>query len=203
MAETKAKNAHVWARDGLDWYVEGVDCTEALLRVERFPSVIYDPCCGGGNIVEAAGKAEYGAIGSDVVDRRAEGVRWFHWFRADFLTEDVSVDRQCGLVMNPPFFKGKGTEAFIRRAIELGFPKIACFHSLPFLGGVGRATGLFDQHPPTRTYILCPRPSCPPGEALAAGQKAAGGTEDWCWSVWDQTAPRVAPTFHWLVRGRQ
>ncbi len=189
----KAKAAHLWARDGLDWYVEGEECTRALLRSERFIGAILDPTCGGGNVVRAARSVGHAAVGTDIKRRTEED---FFIGEADFLT--VRHIAQPNIIMNPPFFRAVGNEQFARRALSLATSKVAVFADLKFLAGGKRAAGFYAQHPPSRIYILTPRPSCPPGEYLRAGNKAGGGTADWVWLVWDLTAPRAAPTFHWL-----
>lgn len=189
------KNSHLWQRDEHDWYVEGEECTRALLRVEKFIGGIWDPACGGGNIVRSAIASGYRAYGSDVVDRAGSPA----WFRGvfNFLEHDTKLV-EPNIITNPPFFRAKGTEAFIRKAISIATGKVAVFTDIKFLAGSGRAKGLFADHPPTRVYSLSPRPSCPPGEYLAAGNKAGGGTADWIWIVFDLTAPRGATSFHWL-----
>ena len=190
------KRAHVFARDELDWYVESESCTLALLRAEKFYGTIYDPACGQGNVVEACRSKGLFAFGSDVV-RRAEGRD--PWFTGvcDFLADDLAV--VCdSIIMNPPFFKAKGTEAFIRRALTIARHKVAVFTDVKFLAGGKRAVGLYAEHPPSRVWILSPRPSCPPGEWLKAGNKAGGGTADWCWMVWDLTAPASETQIRWL-----
>lgn len=200
----KARASNIWKRDELDWYVEGVEATEALLKVERFIGHIWDPCCGQGNIIttcEANGYA-FRCEGTDIV-RRADR----YWFRGerDFLAwEDKPLAQN--IVMNPPFFRAKGAEAFIRKALSLATGKVAAFVDIRFLAGADRANGLYFDNPPTRIWIITPRISCPPGDYLAAGNKAGNGSSDWCWAIWDKTAPRPAPgsmcPMGWLRRSK-
>lgn len=197
MTAIREKKANVWERDGLDWYVEPPFATEALLKVERFAGTIHDPCCGQGNIVSALRAAGYEATGSDVVRRAGAERPWFIG-ECDFL--EVAAISQANIVMNPPFFRAKGAEAFIRKALALATGKVCAFVDVKFLAGTGRANGLFAEHPPHRIWIITPRPSCPPGEYLLAGNKAEGGTADWCWLVWDQTAPKALTHLGWLRR---
>ena len=63
-----------------------------------------------------------------------------------------------------------------------------------------RANGLFAEFPPFRIWIVTPRVSCPPGTYLAAGTKAGNGSSDWCWMVWDLTAPPSPTRVDWLRR---
>lgn len=194
-----AKQAHTWERDPLDWYVEPTAVTTALARVERLGGRIWDPCCGGGNIVTALREAGHSAYGTDVV-RRVDDARWFLGER-DFLTGAPKLPLWNCLVMNPPFFGSKGAEAFIRRAHELRHSTawlIAAFVDVRFLAGAARAAGLYADLPPSRVWLVTPRVSCPPGPYLAAGNKAGNGSSDWCWLVWDLRQPRGATELNWL-----
>lgn len=191
----KAKAAHIFERDGLDWYCEPESATKALLSVERFPGETLDPACGGGNIVRSFLEAGCIAVGADIRRRVPEGTPWFLG-EADFLaTADVPFQNIC---MNPPFFKAKGAQAFIRHALALVPGKVAAFVDLKFLAGGKRANGIYRELPPHRIWIITPRPSCPPGEYIEAGGKAAGGTADWCWLVWDNASPHQATVADWL-----
>lgn len=193
-----AKAAHVWARDALDWYVEPEASTDALLRAETFAGRVYDPCCGGGNIVRAVRRAGLNGYGCDLVRRQGQDPAWFDGTR-DFLADHRG---RHNIIMNPPFFRAKGAEAFIRHALAITTYKVAAFVDLKFLGGTGRANGLYAEHPPSRVWIVTPRPSCPPGEYLLAGNEAGGGTADWVWVVWDKTAPGGRTDFGWLRGAR-
>ncbi|MEN0652407.1 MULTISPECIES: hypothetical protein [Hyphobacterium] len=193
-----AKQAHVWERDELDWYVEPKAATEALLTVERFVGPIVDPSCGQGNIVETLRSAGYDALGSDI--KRRTDATWFAG-EIDFLADSPASDllRQVpNFAMNPPFFKAKGAEAFIRRALGFATGKVCAFVDIKFLAGAKRAEGLFTEFPPSRIWIITPRVSCPPGHVLVDGGKASGGTADWCWLVWDRTAPANGTSLDWL-----
>ena len=188
------KKAHLWQRDDLDWYAEPMRVTEALLRRETFIGPVWDPACGGGNILRALISAGYQAIGTDVVDRGAPcfaGVR-------DFLASDAEA-LAPNLIFNPPFFRAVGAEAFIRRALLKAKGKVAAFVDIRFIAGSKRANGLFAETRPTRVYIITPRPSCPPGQYLADGGVAGNGTSDWCWLVWDRSSPPSDTRMLWMT----
>lgn len=178
----KPLNAQVWERDELDWYREPASSTAGLLSVETFDGPILDPACGGGNIVETCLSVGLAAYGSDI--RRRTEAAWFQGER-DFLSCGY-VWRTPNIITNPPFYRAKGTESFIRLALQRASRKVAVFTSIKFLAGAGRANGLFRDHPPSRIWIITPRPSCPPGAHLAAGGVASGGTADWIWLVWSE-----------------
>ncbi|WP_226576484.1 TRM11 family methyltransferase [Acuticoccus sediminis] len=194
------KNAHVWEQDELNWYVEPTRATEQLLGVERFTGRILDPCCGQGNIVTTLLAAGYDAIGSDIVDRTG-GAPWFQG-KLDALKDygfDYLAAADCpNIIMNPPFYRAKGAEAFIRLALSSATGKVAAFVDARFIFGADRATGLYAEYPPHRVWIITPRVSCPPGSYLAAGNKAGGGSADWCWLVYDMTAPFAGTRLGWL-----
>lgn len=192
---TRELKAKVWKRDPLDWYVEEERASDALFAGERFVGSIWDPACGQGNILKSAIRAgyDYRVVGSDI-KRRTEA-DWFHSER-DFLTTSHALGHN--IVVNPPFYRAKGAEAFIRKALDLVPGKVAAFVDIRFIAGAERAAGLYDEHPPHRIWIVTPRVSCPPGEYLAAGNKAGGGTSDWVWLVWDRTAPYSGTLTYWI-----
>ena len=199
----REKKAHIFDRDQRDWYVEEARASEALFRTEKFVGDIWDPACGGGNIVESALSEGYFAIGTDVVDR-SNGADWFDQ-TIDFLAENSDGFAPwtfSNIVTNPPFYRAKGTEHFIRRALSIAQGKVAIFTEIGFLAGHARSTGLWEEHPPTRIYSISPRINCPPGEHIASGGKVGGGTADWVWLVWDLTSPRSVTTFHWMRAGK-
>jgi hypothetical protein len=193
--ETREKKAHVWARDALDWYVEPEYPTRALAKVERFVGPVLDPCCGGGNIVTSLRAEGVNAVGTDIVRRVPEGTDWFLG-EVDF--REVGAISQPNICMNPPFFRAKGAEAFIRHALALAKGKVAAFVDVKFIGSDGRAAGLYAEFPPHRIYSITPRPSCPPGEYLLAGGKAEGGQPDYAWLIWNLSEPYTSTQFLWL-----
>lgn len=192
----KDKDAHIWERDPLDWYVEPGRCTEQLLAVEDFEGWIHDPCCGGGNIVTGCLARGLTATGSDLV-RRTEAA----WFcgETDFLAGPMGLFGAPNCIFNPPFYRAKGAEACIRRALALATGKVAAFVDGRFLWGKDRAGGLYRDHPPSAVWFITPRPSCPPGSFLAAGGEASGGTPDFAWIVWDRIARKGATRMGWLT----
>jgi hypothetical protein len=185
-APLKKKQAHVWTRGEHDWYVEPSRASDALFRVEKFEGPIWDPAAGKGNIVLSALDAGYEAFGTDIADRNPVEPPWFVG-ESDFLADNWrSRPLAPNIVTNPPFYRAKGAEAFIRKALSLATSKVCAFVDIRFVAGDARATGLFAEHPPTRVWVIHPRVSCPPGEYLEAGGKAGNGSSDWVWITWDQ-----------------
>ena len=196
---TKLKRAHIWERGEEDWFVEPKTVTTALLSVERFVGRTVDPCCGGGNIPSTMRAAGLDCIGSDVVRRAVGRDPWWQG-ETDFLSATALPDGVVNVVMNPPYFRARGTEDFIRKAVALTTGKVAAFVDMRFLASRRRAAGLYTESPPHRIWMLGQRPSCPPGEYLAAGNIAGGGTADFVWLVWDLTAPPACDSrFGWIT----
>ena len=196
----KARDAHNFDRADDEWYAEPGDCTTALLGVERFRGQVWDPACGGGNIPRALRAGGVPACGTDIVCRMTPDDPIWSGYR-DFLATTPGQFLADNIITNPPFGKGALAEAFIRRALSApNLAKLAVFVDARFLYSTKRARGLYAEHPPSRVWILAPRPSCPPGAYLAAGNKAGGGTADYAWLVWDRTHPHHGTITGWLMR---
>jgi hypothetical protein len=174
------------------WYVEPVGVSTALFGRERFVGAIWDPACGQGNVLAAAGICGLEAVGTDLVQRREEAIVQ----QMDFLGHR-GRSLAPNIVCNPPYSDG-AAERFIRHALDVARGKVAMLLEARFLFSEARAGGLWVHHPPTRIYNIVPRPSCPPGEHLATGAKAGGGAQECVWAVWDQTAPRSVTALYWL-----
>lgn len=200
MIAAAAKNARLWARDELNWYVEPERATEALLTVESFHGRVWDPACGGGNIPRVMRRHGVAAFGSDVVNRGLSlDDGWLG--EIDFLAHEQMLSPN--IVCNPPFFRARGAEAFIRQALEVATCKVCMFVDIRFVAGAERASGLFQDKPPDRIWIVTPRVSCPPGTYLAAGNKAGNGSSDWCWLVWNTGLRTKGTQLGWLRKGAE
>lgn len=196
-----AKEAHLWDRSAQEWYVEPSSVTTQLLSREEFTQPIWDPACGGGNIVRACLAAGLLAFGTDIVNRIGGPSPWFNGL-ADFLATEPSDYLGADIICNPPFARGVMTEAFIRHALKrLSLKKLAVFTEIKFLTSARRANGLYAELPPSRVWMLSPRPSCPPGAYIAAGNKPQGGTADFCWIVWDSATEGGQTSLGWLRAG--
>jgi hypothetical protein len=191
----KPLKAHIFDRADDEWYCEPICVSTALFAAEKFDGGIWDPACGGGNILFASIEAGMHAIGTDIVDRGIRGMgrtdRCVNFFERKKLSAP-------NIVTNPPFGRAVLAEKFIRHAISLKPGKLAVFVDSRFMFGKARAAGLFAEFPPTRIWLITPRPSCPPGEYLAAGNKAGGGTADYCWVVWE--GPSLGGRSDWGTR---
>ena len=195
MNEARPLKAHIWGRSDDEWYVEPVFVSDALFAVEKFDGGIWDPACGQGNILLAAIAAGHKDIlGSDTVQRGRISKRL--WTIKDFLNCRRLLFPN--IVTNPPFGRAILAEKFIRHAISLKPQKLAVFVDSRFLFGMARSAGLFSEFPPARVWLITPRPSCPPGVYLEAGNKAGGGTADYCWLIWESERVLSSTWMKWL-----
>lgn len=182
-----------YAQDQHGWYREPPECVEALFRAIDFAgAVIWDPCCGTGNILDVAKRAGYRTVGSDIVDRDPR----HQFFRSNFLhsTTWPSADR-LSLVLNPPYNAPSGTtEGFVAKALDgVPFDKMAVLVPQNFLFGQTRRDELYAKTPPSHVLFLSKRPSMPPGTEVerlrATGDDFRGGKVDFAWLVFQAGGP--------------
>lgn len=174
----REKNAGLWARDPLDYYVEQPWCSARLFAEEDFSSGVVDPACGSGNIVRSARAAKISALGSDIVKRATEC-----YIACDFFSDEwAKIYDPTNVVSNPPFGIA---DQFIKLAIERAEQKTAMLLPATWHFGSKRSTWLATT-PLKRVLALTPRPSMPPGKAIEAGQKPGGGTKDFAWYIWER-----------------
>jgi hypothetical protein len=179
------RQTEVLPRHEDDWYVEPASAVAALIAVERFGGLVWDPCCGGGTIPDAMTVAGIAAVGSDLVDRA--GGRFLA--PLDFLADGLpsGSERPDHIVMNPPYNRAR---EFVGRARQIARCRVAMLGRLAFLESTGRGpwfatTGL------SRVWVFSDRVSMPPGDKLAAGKiKRGGGAVAYAWFVWDREAER-------------
>jgi len=171
----KPKNAGLWARDPLDWYVEPEWASERLFETVTFSGRIIDPACGLGRIVASARSAGLYAQGFDIKIRSP-----LCDMAEDFFDLDWPVLSPENIVCNPPF--GRADE-FARLGLLRVRYTLALLLPATWHFGEQRARWL-ETTPLWRVLALTPRPSMPPGAVILAGEKPGGGTKDFAWYIW-------------------
>ncbi|HZV57715.1 MAG TPA: hypothetical protein VFF89_08575 [Sphingobium sp.] len=189
-----AKKGEKKLRHPWDWYVEEEWVTERILDfapIDREVTVL-DPCCGQGNMVRALRGRRMEAFGTDLFDRGAPHFLGTH----DFIGGQRSLLEAAGplsIFFNPPFSYQDGAqvealaERFVRRALEIATHQVAALLPLKWLSSQGRYA-LFSQHCPAGVWVMCERPSMPPGDVIAElGEDAyRRGKVDYMWVLWDK-----------------
>jgi hypothetical protein len=195
----RRRESHLWERAAGDWYIEPKWIWERLFAVERFDGVIVDPACGLGTVIKAAHAAGFAAIGCDKIQRAPE-------FPAhDFMLSNWPDFWDApNIVTNPPFALCNRLEIgklnFVELCLERAARKVALLLPANWVQGQRRARWLAKQ-PLYRVYMVCPRPSMPPGHVIEAGLRPGNGTTDYCVTVFLR-GYQGAPTLHWLHRDR-
>lgn len=170
----RKRESHLWDRHPQDWYIEPNWVSERLFTAERFEGRVWDPAAGSGRILQSAHEAGLEVIGSDVVCRVPGAYQ-----AVDFLECTVEAG-EPNIVSNPPFGIA---ERFVAHALELAERRVAMLLPANWVQGDKRSRWL-ETTPLRRVYFVTPRPSMPPGPAIAAGQKPGNGTTDYAWFVW-------------------
>jgi hypothetical protein len=126
---------HPLSERGFDLYQTPPCAVEALLRVEKIPHCIWEPCAGPGAIVRVLRAQGHAVIASDLIDYGD-----LHFVR-DFLGEIGMPAGAEGILTNPPF---QLAEKFVAHALEL-CPKVVMLLRLAFLESERRRDILEDR----------------------------------------------------------
>jgi hypothetical protein len=134
-----------------DFYPTPWDVTQALLEVESFEGLIWEPCCGDWAMAGVLEDAGYKVIGSDLSPRASRGIK-----RDAFsVTKPVAHN----VVTNPPFQFGTKTkvQAFIEHLMKMPHRKVALMLKSSYWHAKERLP-IFDVHRPAWIYPLTWRP---------------------------------------------
>ena len=178
-----------YTKDALGFYTEPQWCTDAILTLPVFSGVknVWDPCAGSGNVIRAVVASGREAQASDIArDERPYGADLPPCFQINFFGQSRLPARVDAIVSNPPYGESLEALRFIRHARALKPLVLAAFVDARFLFSGARHAFFNDPHTrPDINVILSDRPSCPPGDALAAGEvSASGGTQNYVWLIW-------------------
>lgn len=197
-----------YAKSPLDWYVEEHWVTEQLIEAE-LPidgddtwGTVWDPACGGGNVLRSFSRAGWLVWATDIEFRGYASKGLFQ--ELDFVggiefVRSAAPKGRFSIVSNPPYSYQKGiSEAFVRRALELATEKVAMLLPVKWQASQARHK-LFTEFPPARIWILSERPSMPPGAMVKALGNAAfkRGKVDYMWVVWDVAEPTPLGETKW------
>lgn len=171
-----------------DYYATNPEAGEALLKVERFSSSVFEPACGGGHISEVLIGHGHDVVSTDIVNRGSvhqTGVQ-------DFLTYKPAEKNTRDIITNPPY---KYAMEFAEHALDISATgvKVAMFLKLTFLEG-GKRKRLFDTAPPRRIYVFSNRIDC-----WKNGIKPEKPAKAVCyaWFVWEK-GYTGSPEISWL-----
>jgi hypothetical protein len=156
-------------RPKLDFYRTPEEAVIALLNVESFDGIVWEPACGDGAISSVLKDYGVDVISSDIHDYGYGPV-------VDFLTTNETVDH---IVTNPPFFIA---QKFVERALASTTGKVAMLLKLAFLEGKKRKA-FFEQNPPKKVWVFSNRITM-----HREGNEEAyknGGMIAFAWFIWE------------------
>lgn len=191
-AGKRRKKSHLWARHPDDYYVEQPWVTAALLAKVKFEGTIVDPCCGRGNILDAAAEAGFDTFGFDIVDR---GASKRHAFMLRNFFQDEHPVPLVDVICNPPY---KYDDEFVARVVAMTQRRCAILLRAQWANGDRRSRWL-ETLPLRYVLPITPRPSMPPGTVIDAGEKPGNGETDFTWFVFERGYVG-APEFGWARR---
>lgn len=174
-----------WERSDYDWYVESPRAAEQLFHGIDFGNdLIWDPCCGRGNILDIAKRWGHPTFGSDVVDRKPR-----HTFQRGNILKNITrmpklYDRATSVVSNPPYgYEPDIAERIIARILELFAVRRAAFIlPIAFLAGQDRwRRDRLARWKPSHVAVYRERHTMPPGHAIdTMANPFDGGMADYC-----------------------
>jgi hypothetical protein len=148
-ALTTGNRAAALSERGDDCYETPPEAVHALLRVEKLPKRIWEPCCGPGAIARVLRAAGHEVLATDLVDY--EGPDQDH-ARRDFLMELKAPEGFDCIVTNPPFKLGG---EFVRHALEL-VPRVYMLLRYAFMESEKRSD-ILDCGRLKRVYVFANR----------------------------------------------
>jgi hypothetical protein len=136
---------HPLAERGADFYSTPPVAVRALLRTEKLPHRIWEPACGGGNIVLILRGAGHIVNASDLHDWDCPDSRK----NVDFLSDARAPAGFNTIVTNPPFAQA---EKFVAHGLEL-CSRVIMLLRLAFLESE-RRTPLLDRGMLARVHVF-------------------------------------------------
>lgn len=178
-----------WDRAPYDWYCESPRVVEQLMHgvdftTEAGPDLIWDPCCGRGNILDVAKRYGHPTIGSDVIDRHPR----HKFIRGNVLSQiprmPVYDGRPTSIICNPPYsYEPDIAERIISTCLErFNLRRAAFIVPIAFLASQDRwkANKFAGQWKPSHTCIYRERHTMPPGHLMETMESPfEGGMADY------------------------
>jgi hypothetical protein len=179
-------------RAAFDFYPTPPEATRALLSVESFDDMIWEPACGDGAISRVLAAAGHRVISTDLIDRG------YGLSGIDFLKE--AAPRAKHIITNPPYGGGLA-DRFIGQALKLTRATGGTIAMLMDLSSLCHPVrhAKFVHTPPAVIYGLDELVCYPAGNpARYAGKKL---WRRYCWALW-KPGHSGRPTFWWLAATR-
>lgn len=186
-SKTTAKK---YDRAPYDWYRESPRVVEQLFHglsaagVSFGDDLIWDPCCGAGNVLDVAKRYGHQTIGSDIIDRKPR----HRFIRGNILTQitrmPVVTGRQTSVISNTPYsYEEDIAELIIATILDRFNVRMAAFIvPIAFLASQDRwkDNKFSGRWKPSQTCIYRERHTMPPGHLIDVMDKPyEGGMADY------------------------
>ena len=170
------KLSHPQDQRGHDLYPSPMAAVEALLRVERIPSLVWEPAAGRGAIAQVLRDAGHTVVCSDIVERcfPLDLV-------GDFLEHQSAPSGAECIVTNPPYNR-KLLNEFVAHALDLA-PQVMMLVRLSFLESTGRSE-ILESRGLVRVHVFRERLQGMHRDGWT-GKKASGQIA-YCWCIWQR-----------------
>lgn len=175
-----------WERAPYDWYRESARVVEQLMHgVDFGDDLIWDPCCGKGNVLDVAKRYGHPTIGSDIIERHPA----HRFMRGNILTQitrmPVVEGRATSVICNPPYsYEPDIAERIIATVLDrFNVRRAAFIVPIAFLASQERWNGnkFAGRWKPSHTCIYRERHSMPPGHLIEVMDNPyGGGMADYC-----------------------
>lgn len=173
-----ADRSKKWPRAPYDWYRESPAAVEQLMHgVDFGDDLIYDPCCGAGNILDVAARYGHPTIGSDVVNRGAK----HSFFQGDILSlmqAPVMAGRATSIITNTPYsyIEDIAEKIIVHCLDRLSVRRAAFIVPIAFLASDKRwGKDRLRRWTPSHTCIYRERHTMPPGHLIDQMENPYGG----------------------------
>ena len=179
-------------REALDYYATPPAEVSNILKVLNLPdfenSLILEPCCGGGHMIDGILSVypEASITGSDIQCRidtnlktYPKNVDLYFGEDYDFLSENYPCKEIDYIVMNPPF---STIIPFVKHSLDIARKGVLMFGRLQFLESIKRYEEIFKDWPPTLVYVYVDRVACYKNGDFSVKQSSA---QAYAWYYWD------------------
>ena len=190
-------NAKSYERADEDWYIEPAWTVHQLMDAIFFPDgTIYDPCCGGGNILNVAKERGFATIGSDIINRAPSHP--FTLGNALRLRKLPNPTRgRLSVITNSPFSNPeKIGEQIVRHIVGLNPYRAAFCFPIAFLCSIDRYRFFTEECVPSHICVHSQRPTMPPGAKINE-LSGTGGMGDYIWLIYTR-GHEGPPAMIWL-----
>lgn len=174
-----------WERSPYDFYRESPRVVEQLLHgVDFGEDLIWDPCCGVGNVLDVAERYGHETFGSDIIDRHAR-----HRFQRGNILTQISkapvsrLGKPVSVISNTPYsYEDEIAERIMTRVLEsFNVRRAAFIVPIAFIASQDRwSTRRLRRWSPSHVCIYRERHTMPPGHLIDQMESPfAGGMADY------------------------